>query len=59
MYIYAFSILSNLLAILPAAIEQSDWSVRSLEWEAIVSDVAESSCGLKNRVISVLRIVRR
>ena len=31
--IYIFSILNNLLASLPAAIEQSDWSVRSLEWE--------------------------
>ena len=33
--LYIFSILSNLLASLPAAIEQSDldWSVRSLEWE--------------------------
>ena len=57
--LYTFSILSNLLASLPAAIKQSDWSVRSLEWEAIVSNVAESSPRLKNRVISVLRILRR
>ena len=52
-YIYTFSILSNLLARLPVAIEQSDWSVRSLEWEAIVSNVAESSPRLKNSDIGV------